>query len=462
MKTFNMKIDSYLETFLLANLDLAKPILIGYSGGIDSQALATALLSLQKKLHLNLCFLHVDHGWRESSFEEALKLKNHLSSFPCHFIVERLTYPNGFPESNVEDILREKRYEVFLRYYYQIGAGALLLGHQRDDLAETVFKRIFEGASLSKIGGLSAESNYKGIKILRPFLEFDKQALENYLKIKSVFYIDDPTNYDSRYLRARQRGSIFPSIEKEFGKNAKGNLIKLSKKIKSLDEYLEKKAKRYHHSLSYHPLGVVMDFNTIQDLDTIELEWFLRSFFKKMDLHLSYQVIENITHMIFSKKANKKFLFSQYSLFIDRGFCFLIRIFPDQTFPETVEVLSEGVTFETESFVWILTYSNTEIQRGWLDLFDKGLIFDLCPGVYRLRKQNHDKINSQFLPKIPLFLKNLVPVFINSKEVISNPWLKTDETLKENYRVRLQCIPKIHKEDNFNGLKSKPLLSSKS
>jgi tRNA(Ile)-lysidine synthase len=213
-------------------------ILLAFSGGPDSSALLEALLESIPRFPLQIHVAHVDHGWREESREEAMLLKERVESKGVFFHHTRLELQG---QTNLEDRSREARYQFFEKLYQQLGAKALLLGHHKDDLAETVLKRLFEGAHLENLGGMQKRSFLRGQCLLRPLLDWDKKKILEWLVGKNVSYLIDPTNEDPRFLRSRFRKKMIPFLEEEFGKNIKDNLILLSKRSFRLKEYLEKK-----------------------------------------------------------------------------------------------------------------------------------------------------------------------------------------------------------------------------
>ena len=177
-----------------ANWDGKSPVLLGYSGGPDSKALLYALLDCKAPIHI----AHVDHGWRESSRKEALELKAEAESLNLPFHTIRL---ESCETRNLEAHARDQRLAFFQSLFEKIPFQALLLAHQRDDLAETALKRIFEGAHLPFLGGMSSISQYEGMPIWRPLLATPRDEILRFLNERKLRAIDDPTNRDPKFLR---------------------------------------------------------------------------------------------------------------------------------------------------------------------------------------------------------------------------------------------------------------------
>lgn len=204
-----------------------KPLLLAYSGGGDSSALFHLVLKYQQLYPLDFRVIHVDHGWRKESREEALSLKERC---PVPFYLETLQIDPR--ESNLEDKCRKLRLACFKKIYQEIEAEGLLMAHHANDQAETVLKRIFEGGPLH---GLLKERDLEGMRVLRPLLGVKKKALTDYLSREGVSYVKDPTNEDERFLRGKMRKTIIPLLEAHFGKGIVGPLCKLAERSSPCD-----------------------------------------------------------------------------------------------------------------------------------------------------------------------------------------------------------------------------------
>lgn len=193
------------------------PLIVGFSGGADSTALVHLLQEAERFYPMDLRLVHIDHGWRDESYDEATLLQKEYS---VH--VERI---EGVSGANLEEKFREKRLEILARLYKEWGAGALMLAHHADDQAETVLKRVLEGSSA--LHGLLPDRKLLGMRVLRPLLTVTKERLVRWLQERGIGFLEDPTNEDTHYLRARMRKEIIPFLEASFGKGIRKNLCKL-------------------------------------------------------------------------------------------------------------------------------------------------------------------------------------------------------------------------------------------
>ncbi len=222
-----------LKKFLSLHWEKGRPILLSCSGGPDSKALLYLLIEAKKWFELEIHVAHIDHGWREESGAEAEALKKEVEGLRLPFHLKKL--------QNVqvkEEAARDGRYAALSLIAREIDAQAIVLAHQMEDQAETVLKRIFEGATLPACKGMKEVSQHHEYKLWRPLLSVSKKELMEWLEYQKISYFTDPTNLDPQYLRGRLRTSIFPFLEKEFGKSIVKNLCLLGKRAEKLEEHL--------------------------------------------------------------------------------------------------------------------------------------------------------------------------------------------------------------------------------
>ena len=270
------------KKFLAPRIDSGAPLLLGFSGGPDSLALYHILREVKAVIPLTLHLAHIDHGWREESRAEAKELEQ---SCPEPFHVHRL---EGMAGSNLEDRCREERLAFFGKVYKEVGAQALLLAHHRDDQAETVLKRLFEGGNPI---GLEPERMVRGMKVWRPLLSVPKKEIVSWITEQGLSPIEDPTNKESRFLRGRMREELLPELERLFGKGIGKNLARLGDQFKEIDTYLTEKVAPY----------IGEETICCKDLKDIELRHLLTK-----ETSLSREAIDTLILLIREKKVGKE------------------------------------------------------------------------------------------------------------------------------------------------------------
>ncbi|HSX13607.1 MAG TPA: tRNA lysidine(34) synthetase TilS [Chlamydiales bacterium] len=286
------------KDFLKVNWDKKSPVLLGYSGGPDSKALLYALLEYGCN---TLCVAHVDHGWREESAKEELQIRKEIEDLKLPYFSTRL---NAVEKK--EDAARFARLAFFRSLFAKTSFQALILGHQADDLAETILKRLFEGTHLPFLGGMTPISQFEGMPVWRPLLKIPKRDLISYLALRNLKPFYDPTNQDPVYLRSRMRIEMLPFLDQSFGKNIRENLCILAERAAELKEYLDKRvAQRMIESE-----GI-----SFEGLERIERRHLLQRIATKEKISLTRTVLEQLLDWVDDRKIrkiyiNKKWIFS--------------------------------------------------------------------------------------------------------------------------------------------------------
>lgn len=252
LTSYLLKNDKRLEAFF-SSLDRKKSYLLGFSGGSDSLFLFYVL----KSLKIKFTAVHVDHGWRECSREEAKALKEFCHREKISYIGHRLS-PEEKGERDLENAARKARYAFFYQLCVQQNFSGVFLAHHANDQAETLLKRVLEGAHLSNLKGMTVSSFYQGMQLLRPLLHIPKARLMSLLHREKISYISDETNEDERYLRARMRKKLFPWLEEVFGKNVSSPLFALAEESKELAEYMESQTEPFLSKVTCQQGGQVL------------------------------------------------------------------------------------------------------------------------------------------------------------------------------------------------------------
>ncbi len=190
-------------------------VLVACSGGADSMALASALAFEAPKLGVRAGGITVDHGLQDGSDLRAAEVVVRLRALgldPVDAVAVEVGVAGG-PEAAA----RDARYAALDAAAERHGAAAILLGHTRDDQAETVLLGLARGSGTRSLSGMAATTG-RGGRYRRPFLEVDRQTARKACLIQSLPVWDDPHNADPLYTRSRLRHEGLPALEKALGK----------------------------------------------------------------------------------------------------------------------------------------------------------------------------------------------------------------------------------------------------
>ncbi|MFJ2111161.1 MULTISPECIES: tRNA lysidine(34) synthetase TilS [unclassified Streptomyces] len=190
-------------------------VLVACSGGADSMALASALAFEAPKLSIRAGAVTVDHGLQAGSDRLAAEVVVRLRALRLD-PVESVAVSVG-RDGGPEAAARDARYAALDAAAERHGAAAVLLGHTRDDQAETVLLGLARGSGTRSLSGMAAVSGTAG-RYRRPFLQLDRQTARKACLVQSIPVWDDPQNADPAYTRSRLRHEGLPALEKALGK----------------------------------------------------------------------------------------------------------------------------------------------------------------------------------------------------------------------------------------------------
>lgn len=297
------KLVTHVSRFLKKRSIYGKKICLGYSGGVDSTALLHILRKCQRFVGFTISLAHINHGWRTESDYEADQIKKFAQENELELYLH--TIPRNDWKNNLEDRYRRERYHFFQRLYRENVFDILILAHHAQDMAETVLKRVLEGASLHKIIGLKEEISYFGMPIYRPLLSVSKKDLIRYAEDHSLANFEDSTNLDQKYLRNRMRHTLFPMVEKCFQKKICKNLLRLSDRCQVLEKYLERKTEKFYPGVCRQAEVTTVDFSSFRHLEKIEVDFFVRGLLESLGASLSSNQISTIVTCLIENKYDK-------------------------------------------------------------------------------------------------------------------------------------------------------------
>lgn len=186
---------------------------VAYSGGPDSTALLHVLARLPEARERGLRALHIDHGLHADSHAWATHCREQALAWgvSCEVLRVDVDHARGY---GLEATARAARYRAF--------AGALhpsewlLLGHHRDDQAETVLLKLLRGAGPEGLGGMRARRPLGQGMLWRPLLDLPRAVLRDYVHAHQLPCIDDPSNADSALSRNFLRHEILPRLTRHW------------------------------------------------------------------------------------------------------------------------------------------------------------------------------------------------------------------------------------------------------
>ncbi|MFO1082610.1 MAG: tRNA lysidine(34) synthetase TilS [Reyranellaceae bacterium] len=176
---------------------------LAVSGGRDSMALAVLARDWAEPRQGTVAALIVDHGLRPESADEALGVQARLAALAIPGTI--LSWTGDKPRGGLQAAARGARYRLLRAACAERGVLHLLVAHHADDQAETVAMRAGRGSGDDGLAGMAALVELPEVRLLRPLLTVARSRLTSTLRQRAVSWIDDPSNVDPRFERARLR-----------------------------------------------------------------------------------------------------------------------------------------------------------------------------------------------------------------------------------------------------------------
>jgi tRNA(Ile)-lysidine synthase len=169
---------------------LPKKLVVAFSGGVDSVAIADFL---RRKHDVTLAFFH--HGTKTSELAHTF-VQNFAGARELPLVVGHLTkpYPDGVSS---QEFWRDERYK-FLESF----KDPVVTAHHLDDCVETYVWSCMHGNP--KV--IPAQRN----NVLRPFLTTTKHDLIDWAERHECGWIEDQSNTDTKYIRNYIRHEMLP------------------------------------------------------------------------------------------------------------------------------------------------------------------------------------------------------------------------------------------------------------
>lgn len=171
---------------------------VAVSGGPDSMALLWLMATL---LPGQVWAATVDHGLRKGSDEEARM----VASFCNREHIPHSTLRPSTPiKGSLQAAARAERYHLLDQWRVANALDHILTAHHADDQLETIVMRLNRSSGVS---GLAAIRSCNGV-VMRPLLHWRRSDLVGVALENDLPFVDDPSNSNNRFDRARLREAL--------------------------------------------------------------------------------------------------------------------------------------------------------------------------------------------------------------------------------------------------------------
>jgi tRNA(Ile)-lysidine synthase len=211
-------------------------ILVGLSGGADSVALITILVSLGYQCEAAHCNFHLrdEESDRDEDFVKDLCKKNKINLHIEHFQTKEYAKAKHI---SIEMAARELRYNWFEKLRKATGCSVIAIAHHKDDSIETFLLNLIRGTGIDGLCGIRPKNNY----IVRPLLALSQDEVLDYLSSLKQDFVNDSSNAELIYQRNKIRHQVIPLLE-TLNPSVRDTIISTTERMQDVAHY-------YHEGL---------------------------------------------------------------------------------------------------------------------------------------------------------------------------------------------------------------------
>lgn len=309
----------------IAESGLNFPILVGFSGGPDSIfTLITILKYIETRKHKTYKVHVVFIEDSEFSRDPAVVMWLNNIAIDPNIMVHYKTSAVWAEDKNSknrssEEVYRNERFAIFKDLYDKNKCEALVLGHHADDRAETVFKRIMEGASIHKLYGMGLVDESHGMKIIRPIIYINKKSIVGYLELNKINFIVDPNNIRDNNLRGKLRSTILPMVSDFFEKDVSVPLCKISDQSRIIESHFNRVCSEAIKSSKISDDNFHIPKRAYAILDEAEKMFLVKSMIDSINKNISRDTLMQIVKSMSEKSKPKMFSCGKIFIIVDKS-----------------------------------------------------------------------------------------------------------------------------------------------
>lgn len=212
-------------------------VIIACSGGPDSLALAAAVAFEAPRVGLRTVAVVVDHQLQDRSAEVAQRAASQCRELGLDDAEVRTVEVVESGEGP-EAAARAARYAALEEAASAYDTRAVLLGHTRDDQAETVLLALARGSGPRAVSGMTPGA---GGLWIRPLLDVSRADTHAACEALGLTPWHDPHNDDPRYLRVRVREAL-AGLETSIGPGVVAGLARTAELVRDDLDFLDETA----------------------------------------------------------------------------------------------------------------------------------------------------------------------------------------------------------------------------
>jgi tRNA(Ile)-lysidine synthase len=191
----------------------------------------------------------VDHGLQDGSSDHAAHVVEQMAALGVDETFSasvRVEAAGLGPEAAA----RRARYAVLGEIAQRVEASAVLLGHTRDDQAETVLLGLTRGSGGRSLAGMRRA--FDGFH--RPLLDVSRADTVTACQVEGIEYWHDPHNDDPGFTRVRVRRTVLPVLEEQLGPGVTAALARTADQLRGDMDLLDDLAEAAYADLPGLPV----------------------------------------------------------------------------------------------------------------------------------------------------------------------------------------------------------------
>ncbi|MGB5339450.1 MAG: tRNA lysidine(34) synthetase TilS, partial [Gammaproteobacteria bacterium] len=186
---------------------------VAYSGGLDSHVLLHALAALRSQPGCVAGAVHVNHGLQHAAARMEAHCRSVCAALGLELVILQVDARAGSGDSP-EAAARTARYRELAGW---LPAGhCLLTAQHRDDQAETLLLQLLRGSGVGGLAAMPESAPFGAGRLLRPLLNYTRQALHAYADSQQLTWIEDPSNTDTAFDRNYLRREVMPALRRRW------------------------------------------------------------------------------------------------------------------------------------------------------------------------------------------------------------------------------------------------------
>jgi tRNA(Ile)-lysidine synthase len=189
------------------------PVLVGFSGGLDSTVLLHWLAHHPQIRDHGLRAIHVHHALHTDADTWLAHCEAICSALSVPLQAIRVHVPRDTGQG-LEAAARHARHAAFTRHLAE--HETLALAHHQDDQAETFLLRALRGSGCDGLAAMQMWREYQPGWLWRPLLDTPRAELLAYAQTHTLTWLDDPSNRDTDFDRNFLRNTVFPLLQQRW------------------------------------------------------------------------------------------------------------------------------------------------------------------------------------------------------------------------------------------------------